>query len=68
MIEGLGAWDGRAIMQDRAFFDAMLNSSQTLNKAYGYLWWLNGRESFRAVGVQRGCCRARWSLLLRRTW
>lgn len=58
MIAGQGAWDDRAIMQDRKFFDAMLNSSQTLNQAYGYLWWLNGRESFRAVGVQRAAQRS----------
>lgn len=37
MIEGQGAKADRAIMQDRKFFDAMLNSSQTLNNAYGYL-------------------------------
>ena len=25
----------------------MVSTSQNLNKAYGYLWWLNGKESFR---------------------
>jgi hypothetical protein len=58
MIQGQGAWDGRPIMQDREFFDAMLNSSQTLNRAYGYLWLLNGRESFRVVGAQRAAQRS----------
>jgi CubicO group peptidase (beta-lactamase class C family) len=57
VIQAQGTWDGRPIMQDREFFDAMLNSSQTLNRAYGYLWWLNGRESFRVVGAQRAAQR-----------
>ena len=26
--------------------------SQTSNEAYGYLWWLNGQESFRLPGAQ----------------
>jgi len=25
----------------------MVNTSQDLNKSYGYLWWLNGKESYR---------------------
>ncbi len=54
LIQGQGQWNERPIMNDRQFFDEMLNSSQSLNPAYGYLWWLNGRESFRSVGVQRG--------------
>jgi len=24
----------------------MINTSQNLNKSYGYLWWLNGKQSF----------------------
>jgi hypothetical protein len=24
----------------------MTNTSQNLNKSYGYFWWLNGKESF----------------------
>ena len=23
----------------------MVNTSQEINKSYGYLWWLNGKES-----------------------
>ena len=30
----------------------MKNSSQNLNRAYGYLWWLNGKSSYRAPGPQ----------------
>jgi hypothetical protein len=30
----------------------MLNSSQSLNPSYGYLWWLNGKSSFLLPGSQ----------------
>jgi hypothetical protein len=33
-------------MTDTNFFDEMVNSSQELNKSYGYLWWLNGKENY----------------------
>ena len=42
-----GIWANDTIMHDSNYFDAMVNTSQELNKAYGYLWWLNGKESFR---------------------
>jgi len=54
MILAKGSWNGQPIMKDRAYFDSMLDSSQSLNRSYGYLWWLNGKESFRTVGPQRG--------------
>ena len=40
------SWNGQKIMNDSTFFQAMLTTSQNLNKSYGYLWWLNGKESF----------------------
>jgi CubicO group peptidase (beta-lactamase class C family) len=43
-----GNWNGTKIMTDDNYFNAMTNSSNTYNKAYGYLWWLNGKESFMA--------------------
>jgi CubicO group peptidase (beta-lactamase class C family) len=42
-----GVWDGDTIMKDQNYFNAMINSSQELNKSYGYLWWLNGKASFK---------------------
>jgi len=41
-----GNWDGNQIMTDQPYFDQMVNSSQSLNPAYGYLWWLNGKDQF----------------------
>jgi CubicO group peptidase (beta-lactamase class C family) len=41
-----GKWSEDAIMTNSAYFNEMINTSQNLNKSYGYLFWLNGKESF----------------------
>lgn len=46
MLLAGGTWNGDTILKDRAYFDAMINTSQDLNKSYGYLFWLNGKGSF----------------------
>jgi uncharacterized protein (TIGR02145 family) len=40
-----GVWNGVPILSDTAYFGQMTRSSQTLNQAYGYLWWLNGTST-----------------------
>ena len=45
-----GVWDEQLILEDTDFFQNMTNTSQQLNKAYGYLWWLNGKASYRVPG------------------
>lgn len=45
-----GLWNTAPILNDLNYVTEMTNSSQYLNKAYGYLWWLNGKESFRSPG------------------
>ena len=52
LMLGNGKWDEEAIMEDEAYFSDMISPSQSLNKSYGYLWWLNGKESFMAPGSQ----------------
>ena len=47
-----GQWENTMILNDDSYFNAMTNSSQDMNKAYGYLWWLNGKESFRVPGSE----------------
>ena len=47
LVLNRGIWASDTIMHDSNYFDAMVNTSQDLNLAYGYLWWLNGKESFR---------------------
>lgn len=46
-----GNWDGTPILDDAAYMNAMTSPSQTSNPAYGYLWWLNGQESYKLPGV-----------------
>ncbi|MFH1531017.1 MAG: serine hydrolase domain-containing protein [Pseudomonadota bacterium] len=46
MILAGGQWDGQVLLEDPDYFAAMLDSSQDLNPAYGYLWWLNGKDSW----------------------
>ncbi len=45
-----GIWGDTAILNDLNYISKMTDTSQNLNKAYGYLWWLNGKESFRVPG------------------
>jgi len=52
LILNEGIWDGNDLLQDPNYFSAMVNTSQQLNKSYGYLWWLNGKSSFKVPGPQ----------------
>jgi len=51
-----GRWGTRTLLADTEYRHAMLRTSQALNPAYGYLWWLNGQDSFLVSGAdeQRG--------------
>ena len=46
LMLGDGKWNGQSIMADTAYFNDMVNTSQSMNESYGYLWWLNGKNSF----------------------
>lgn len=52
LILNKGNWNGNQIMTDTNYFNQMINTSQNLNKSYGYLWWLNGKESYMVPGSQ----------------
>ncbi len=41
-----GTWNGTSILSDTAYFNQMTHRSQEINKAYGYLWWLNGSPDY----------------------
>ena len=45
LILNRGVWSEQVVMEDNEYFNDMLSSSQALNPSYGYLWWLNGKES-----------------------
>ncbi len=47
-----GTWDAQEILSDQDFFKEMTTTSQNLNQAYGYLWWLNGKNSFRTPATE----------------
>ncbi len=39
-----GSWN-ETIIVNETYFNEMIETSQNQNKSYGYLWWLNGKES-----------------------
>jgi CubicO group peptidase (beta-lactamase class C family) len=47
-----GKWNQDIILSDTAYHRAMTNTSQNLNKSYGYLTWLNGKGSFMLPSTQ----------------
>jgi len=47
-----GVWGNDTLLHDTAYFRAMTNTSQAYNPAYGYLWWLNGKDYFLSPGFQ----------------
>lgn len=46
-----GKWKNTQIVSEN-YFNASVNTSQDINKSYGYLWWLNGKESYRLPQTQ----------------
>ena len=46
-----GDWADTPVLDDSTYFREMTTPSQSLNPAYGYLWWLNGQANFRLPGV-----------------
>ena len=45
-------WNADTLLHDTAYVHQTTNTSQTLNKSYGYLWWLNGKTSYMLPTVQ----------------
>ena len=46
-----GKWNGTQIVNE-AYYNEATSTSQNLNQAYGYLWWLNGKSTYRLPGLQ----------------
>ncbi len=46
LIQNKGIWETDTLLKDESYFNSMINTSQSLNKSYGYLWWLAGKESY----------------------
>lgn len=47
-----GVWDGEIILSDTNYISDTKNTSQSLNKSYGYLWWLNGKDGYMLPALQ----------------
>jgi CubicO group peptidase (beta-lactamase class C family) len=47
-----GKWNEERIIPEK-FIKAATSGSQSINPAYGYLWWLNGQSSYMLPGSQK---------------
>lgn len=46
-----GRWETEQIIPEN-YLNAAVNSSQSMNQAYGYMWWLNGKSTYRLPQTQ----------------
>ena len=49
LVLNKGVWKDSVVFPED-YYNLMIQPSQDMNKAYGYLWWLNGHEDF--LGTQ----------------
>jgi CubicO group peptidase (beta-lactamase class C family) len=52
LILNKGNWNGTPVLADQQYYRDMVNTSQSINESYGYLWWLNGKNNYMVPGVQ----------------
>jgi CubicO group peptidase (beta-lactamase class C family) len=52
LIQNHCIWNKDTLLRDQTYYNSMINTSQDINKSYGYLWWLNGKESSMLPGLQ----------------
>lgn len=52
LILNEGQWNQNDILGDDVYYNAMINTSQEHNESYGYLWWLNGKNSYMVPQTQ----------------
>ncbi|TKD58944.1 serine hydrolase [Flavobacterium sp. ASW18X] len=50
LIMNKGIWSDENLLRNESYFNAMTTTSQPWNAAYGYLWWLNGKENYMLPG------------------
>lgn len=51
LVYANGTWEDEQIIPEDYLNDA-INTSQNLNQSYGYMWWLNGKSSYRLPQTQ----------------
>lgn len=47
-----GIWATDTLLHDVSYFNEMTTTSQSYNQSYGNLWWLSGKTSYMAPGLQ----------------
>lgn len=47
-----GSWDQTPVLEDQGFFTMATTTSQNLNEAYGFLYWLNGKDNYKVPGSE----------------
>jgi CubicO group peptidase (beta-lactamase class C family) len=45
-------WNTDTLLYDTSYINQSTNTSQYLNFSYGYLWWLNGKQSYMVPTLQ----------------
>lgn len=51
LISAKGKWENTQIIPE-SFLSEATNTSQNINQAYGYMWWLNGKNSYHLPSTQ----------------
>lgn len=51
LMAAKGKWESTQIIPE-GFLNEATSTSQNINKAYGYLWWINGTSSYRLPQTQ----------------
>lgn len=51
LVLNKGKWENTIVLNDADYYTSMTTTSQNLNPAYGYLWWLNGKSSIIFPGL-----------------
>lgn len=51
LISAKGKWENTQIVSEE-FINEATNTSQNTNQAYGYLWWLNGKSTYKLPQTQ----------------
>jgi CubicO group peptidase (beta-lactamase class C family) len=52
LMQNNGIWNVDTLLYDTVYLKQMIHTSQEHNLSYGYLWWLNGKNSFMAPTLQ----------------
>ncbi|MGV3597220.1 MAG: serine hydrolase [Bacteroidota bacterium] len=47
-----GKWGNTTVLPDTNYLKAATNTSQSINPSYGYLWWLNGKSTYKIPDLQ----------------